>query len=61
MADPARKRTTGPGELESVRFAEVVEAHHALLRSSEYTRDDAWSRFLEALRLFLSEPTHKDS
>jgi hypothetical protein len=61
MVDPAPRVTTGLSEAEAVTFAELVKAHQALLRAPAHIREAAWTRFLDALRLFLSEQPRKDS
>ncbi len=53
MADMARMHVISPRELELRRWVELVEAHEAVLRCSENNREAAWSRFLEALLVFL--------
>ena len=53
MAEAALRIKTTSGEVEALRWDDVVRTHDAVLRCSEYTREAAWTRFLDALYVFL--------
>jgi hypothetical protein len=61
MANTAQEHSGSLRNLEAAIWDEVINAHEAVLCSSEYNREAAWSRFLNALLLFFSEQPGKDS
>jgi len=60
MAEAALRLKTTSGEVEARRWDDVVRTHDAVLRCSECTREAAWTRFLDALYVFLGGPTIGD-
>lgn len=57
MPEAVLRRAINSGESEGQRWADVVRTHDAVLRCSEGTREAAWTRFLDALYLFLDGQT----